>query len=243
MPMARKKTESDPAPGADTPEKKVRWYRQLWMAYTFTREVDPAVTWFILAAFVGSIALGAVIGVLTSNVVYFIILGVLVGVMAAMFVLGRRVEPAMYKKIDGTPGASLSAVRTISRGWDFGEEPVAVDPRTQDLVFRGVGQAGVVLLSEGPAHRVGRLLETERKRLTRILPNVPVHTLQVGHEDGQVPLAKLAKTVKRLKKTLTKAEVDQITKRLHALGGLRMPLPKGIDPTKARPDRKATRGR
>ena len=47
----------------------------------------------------------------------------------------------MYKKIDGTPGASLSAVRTISRGWDFGEEPVAVDPRTQDLVFRGVGRA------------------------------------------------------------------------------------------------------
>lgn len=243
--MARKKSEENAPAGAATaqPEKKVRWYRQLWMAYTFTREMDPAVTWLILAAFVGSIALGVAIGLITSNPVYFGILGLLVGVMAAMFVLGRRVEPAMYKKIDGTPGATLSAVRTIRRGWDFGDEPVAIDPRTQDLVFRGLGQAGVVLISEGPAHRVGRLLENERKRLARILPNVPVHLLQMGPEQGQVPLPKIAKTVKRLKKTLTRAEADQVAKRLNALGGLRMPLPKGIDPMRARPDRKATRGR
>ena len=46
-----------------------------------------------------------------------------------------------------------------------------------------------------------------------------------------------------MKPVLTKAEVSVVNKRLKSLGGLRPPLPKGIDPTKARMDRKAMRGR
>jgi hypothetical protein len=42
---------------------------------------------------------------------------------------------------------------------------------------------------------------------------------------------------------LSKAEVDAVNKRLKALGGVKMPVPKGMDPTRARPDRKAMRGR
>src|SRR5690606_34602954 len=122
--------------------------------------------------------------------------------LAAMFILARRAEKAAYAQIEGQPGASLSALRTIRRGWDFPEEPVAVDPRTQDMVFRGVGRAGVVLVGEGAPHRVTKLLEGERKKVARILPNVPVTILQAGSGPEQVALAKLPRTVQRLKKKL-----------------------------------------
>jgi len=49
--------------------------------------------------------------------------------------------------------------------------------------------------------------------------------------------------VQGLKKTLTTAEVGQVAKRLQALGSTKMPIPKGVDPMKARPDRKGMRGR
>ena len=39
------------------------------------------------------------------------------------------------------------------------------------------------------------------------------------------------------------AEVTEVARRLRALGGVRMPVPKGVDPLKARPDRKGMRGR
>ena len=47
----------------------------------------------------------------------------------------------------------------------------------------------------------------------------------------------------RMKPNITKDEVSEVAKRLRALGGVRPPIPKGIDPTRARPDRRATRGR
>ncbi len=242
--MAREKTPS-PAPAAGKPTKvrKTRWYNQVWQAYQMTRRVDPAVTWWLLASFVGVLAVALVIGLLTHQVVYLMVLGLPFALLAAMFLLARRAESAAYKQIEGQPGASLSALRTIRRGWDFPEEPAAIDPRTQDLVFRGLGRAGIVLVGEGTSGRVERLLEAERKKLTRILPNVPVTMLQVGDGPGKVGLRKLPRAVQRLRSTLTKQEVAEISKRLRAMGGPRLAVPKGIDPMRARPDRKGMRGR
>ncbi|HRA50895.1 DUF4191 domain-containing protein [Actinotalea sp.] len=223
--------------------KKVRWYHQLWQAYQMTRKVDPAVTWWLLGSFLGVLAIAVVIGLLVDQLVYLILLGLPFAALAAMYLLARRAETAAYRQIEGQPGASLSALRTIRRGWEFPEEPAAVDPRTQDLVFRGIGRAGIVLVGEGPSARIGRLLDTERKRTARVLPNVPITLLQAGSEEGQVPLRKLPRTVQKLKSTLTKQEVAEISKRLRALGGPRLPVPKGIDPMRARPDRKGMRGR
>jgi hypothetical protein len=160
-----------------------------------------------------------------------------------MFTLTRRAERAAYSRIEGQPGASISALGTIRRGWTFTEEPVAIAPRTQDLVFRGVGRPGVVLIGEGPAHRVDKLLESERKRTARVLQGVPIVLIQVGREEGQVPLPKLARTVQRLKPSLTKQETGEVVKRLTALGAVKMPVPKGVDPMRARPDRKGMKGR
>ena len=242
--MARERS-SAPTPEAGTPKKvkKVRWYHQVWQAYQTTRAADPSVTWWVLGAVVVVLAIALAIGFAIGQVWYLLFVGLPFAFLAGLFVLARRAEAAAYRQIEGQPGASLSALRTIRRGWDFPEEPVAVDPRTQDMVFRGLGRAGVVLVGEGPGHRVDKLLETERKRVARILPNVPITILRTGDGEGQTPLRKLPRTVQRLKPTLTKQEVGDVSNRLRALGGMRLPVPKGVDPTRVRPDRRGMRGR
>lgn len=247
--MARKNSDATGAPaageqvGKQKKPKKQRWYHQVWAAYQMTRKEDPAVTWVMLGVFVGVLAVALGIGLWWGQWVYTLIVGLPFAALGAMFVLTRRAERAAYRRIEGQPGAARAALGTIRRGWSFDEEPVAVDPRTQDLVFRGVGRAGVVLVSEGPPHRAKRLLESERKRVVRVLPNVPVTLVQVGNDEGQVALPKLPSTVQKLKPTLTNPETAEVSKRLRALGAARLPIPKGIDPTRARPDRKGLKGR
>ena len=226
-----------------TPEKKTRWYKQIAMMYRIAREYDPAVTWWLAGAILGVVAVGAVIGVLLHNPVYFILLSIPFALVVGMFILGRRAERGAFARIEGQPGAARAALSTLRRGWTFAEEPVAVDPRTQDMVFRGIGRPGVVLVSEGPAYRAERLLDSERKRTARVLSGVPIITIQSGNDEGQVPLRKLPREVQKLKPKLTKAELAVVGKRLTALGTMRLPIPKGVDPMRARPDRKGLRGR
>lgn len=235
--------KSSSSPENKPKARKRRWYRQLWDVFQMTRRHDKKITWWIVLAFVGVVALAVVVGLLTGQLLYTLIIGVPTGVLVAMVILGRRAERAAYTQIEGQPGAAAAALGTLRRGWAVENEPVAVDPRTQDMVFRAVGRPGVVLVSEGPASRVSRLLESERRRVVRVLPNVPVHLVQLGNEEGQVPLGRLARTVQRRRGKLTPTETAEISKRLKALGAARPPIPKGIDPTRVRPDRKGMRGR
>ncbi|MBB5475469.1 DUF4191 domain-containing protein [Cellulomonas hominis] len=241
--MARDKSAAASAPAKPAKVKKTRWYHQVWQAYQMTRQQDPAVTWLILAVFFGIVAVGLVIGLVFFTWWYWLLLSIPFALLGAMFTLTRRAERAAYSRIEGQPGAAMSAVGTIRRGWTFTEEPVAIAPRTQDLVFRGVGRPGIVLIGEGPANRIGKLLESERKRTARVLQGVPITLIEVGREEGQVPLPQLARKVQRLKPQLTKQEVGEVVKRLQALGAVKMPVPKGIDPMRVRPDRKGMRGR
>ena len=238
--MARKDSTT-PAPA-----KKRRWYRQLWDVFQMTRQTDPAVVWWILLAFIAPVALGVTVGLIANPGMlwYFIVLAVPFGLLLAMIILSRRAERAAYSRIEGQPGAVSAALGTIRRGWSIDEEPVAVDPRTQAMVFRAVGKPGVVLIGDGGSRGVQqRLLEGERKRVLRLIPEAPVHLIQCGREEGQVPLPQIVKALRKEKGNLTKLEVAEVSKRLTALAKLRMPMPKGIDPTRARPDRKAMRGR
>jgi hypothetical protein len=239
--MARSTPSGTPA--KPKKPKKQRWYHQVWAAYTMTRQVEPSVTWLLLGILVGVILVGLVLGLLAGHPVYATIVAVPFGALGALFMLTRRAERAAYARIKGQPGAARAALGTVRGGWDFDDEPVAINPKSQDFVFRGVGRPGVVLVSEGPASRVTRLLEDERRRTARVLPNVPIHLIQMGDDAGQVVLTKLGRKVTKLKAKLTKPEVAEVRKRLRALGGARPPIPKGVDPFKARPDRKGLRGR
>src|SRR5690625_4953004 len=107
------------------------------------------------------------------------------------------------------------------------------------MVFRIVGRPGVVLISEGPPQRAARLLATETRKVQRVIPNVPVVEIQCGRGEGQIPLPRLVRHVQRLKPTLSKHQVSEISRRMRALQQTRLPIPKGVDPMKVRPDRRA----
>ena len=243
--MARKKS-SDQALEAQAgtkqkKPKKTRWYHQIIQVYKLTVKHDPKTRWIMLGTFLGIIAAGVGLGFILKNVVYILILTVPFALLAAMFILARRAEAVQYGLIEGQPGASNHALGTIRRGWSFEDEPIAFDAKYQDVVFRGVGRPGVVLVTEGPSHRVAKLVATEERKLKRILPGVPVTVIECGNDEGQVPLAKLARKVQKLRPAINKSELGEVNKRLTALGKMKLPIPKGVDPMRARPDRKGMR--
>jgi hypothetical protein len=244
--MARKKEQQ-----SSTPKKPGR-FAQVRQVYTAARQVDRLIGWWMLLAFVATLTVAVALGALWATWWYGLILGIPLALLAATIVMSRRAERAAYRAIEGQPGSAGAALGALRRGWFFDQQPVALDgargTRPEDMagaafVFRAVGRPGVVLVAEGPTGRTAKLLETERKKVARVAPGVPVHLLTVGDGEGQVPVRKLSGKVSRLKPTLTKDEVSVVNKRLTALGGLRAPVPAGIDPTKARVDRKAMRGR
>jgi len=244
--MARQSTadpSAEPKSAKPKKAKKPRWYHQLWQAYKITQRYDRRTVWIIAGIVVVVTAVFVVVGGLVNGQYwYWGLLGFTVGLVGAMVFLSRRVEVAAYSQIEGQPGAAYAALSTLRSGWSFGQEPTAVNPQ-QDTVFRGVGRPGVVLVSEGPAHRVVKLLEGERKRCARVAGGAPVILVQMGNDEGQVPLRRLTRYLSKLKPVLTKQEVAAVDKRLATMGGARLPIPKGVDPMRVRPDRKGLRGR
>jgi hypothetical protein len=228
--------------GDSTPKKQGR-LSQLRAVFAMTRRSDPAAVWWMLLAFVVTVAIAFGIGYLIDHPIYVTIIGVMLGVLLAVAILARRAEGAAYAQLAGQPGAAGAALQGLRRGWNVEQQPVAIDPRTQDMVFRAVGRPGVVLVTEGPVPRVNRLTDKEQNRLKKVLPNVPIIIVNAGDGEGQVPLRKVSRTLTRMRPALTKDEVSAVAKRLTALGAAKLPIPKGVDPMRARPDRKATRGR
>ncbi len=230
--------------GATALPKKQGRVKQMVEIFKMTRRHDPNVPWLMLLVFLGAIIVALALGifVFNGNWITGLILGIALGLLGAMLVLSRRAESAAFAQIEGKPGAAGAALNTLKRGWIVDEQPVAVNPRTQDVVFRAIGRPGIVLITEGPSSRVRTLVDSERRRLKRILPNVTVHVIETGRGEGQVKLQKLTKKLRKFKPELTKTEVGAVNKRISSLGN-KLPIPKGIDPNKARPDRKAARGR
>jgi hypothetical protein len=230
-------------------EKKQGRLSQIRDVYRVSKQADPLIGWFMLLSFLVVFGVLLVVGFIVKLPWIFGIFGVLFGILAATIVMSRRAERAAYSQIEGQAGAAGAALTSIRRGWYTDREPVAAevarpgDINSAAMVYRALGRPGVVLVGEGPTARVQKLLATEKKRVERVAPGVPVITLRVGSGENEVPLPKLASKVQRLKPQITKDEMALVNKRLKALGGLRAPLPPGVDPMRARMDRKALRGK
>lgn len=222
---------------------KRRWYQLLGDGYKIAKKSFPALPWILLGVFFGILVLFIGAGILLDNWILWTISAVILAPMITMLILTRFIESASYRQMEGIPGAVSAVLGRIRRGWNFQEEPVRFNARHQDMVFRLVGKPGVVLVTEGPVNRVARLVDEERKQARRIAPNVPVHVIHVGTDDNHVRLSKLMKALKKFPKKLNNAEVGVVAKRYESIKTNQLPVPKGIDPYKMRPDRKATRGR
>ena len=214
----------------------------MWQVFQMTRRYDSNIVWILVLAFVIPVLISLALALLIpgSNVftlVLWIVAGVLAGILAMLIILGRRAEKAAYSQIDGQPGAVGAVLRSsLKRGWVGSEMPVAVNGKTQDAVYRAVGRGGVVLISEGPRTRTARMLDEEKRKIVRIGGNVGVTVISVGPDEDAVPLHRLARRLTRIKPTLTKAEVLAVNNRLNSMG-TKLPIPKGVDPMKARPQR------
>ena len=240
---------------SDQPEKKTGRIAQVRQAYSAIRSLDPRLGWWMLLAAVGTAAAIVAVGFIIGG--WWVWYGALVAIpsalLAAVVVMNRRGNTAMYRALEGQPGAVGAALQGLGRrGWYAAQEPVAVDgargTRPSDLagaamVFRALGRPGIVLLGEGPTARVTKVLKQEEKKVARVAPGVPVHLWVVGDGEGQVPIKKVSGKLTRMRPVLTKAETAVVNKRLKSLGGMRPPIPKGVDPTRARVDRKAMRGK
>jgi hypothetical protein len=91
-----------------------------------------------------------------------------------------------------------------------------------------------VLIGEGVPSRVQALLVTEKKKVARYVPDVPVYDVQAGNAEGQVPLRKLNNHLMKLPRNLTNNQVTEVNRRLKALGTMNLPIPKGPMPKNLR---------
>lgn len=226
---------------SNAPAKR-RWYHNIADAYRVTQSSFPWMKWALIALFVVIFGGSLAWGIASGHWIYIPMLGLMLATLAMLVLLSMYTRRASYMQIEGQVGASAAVMQQI-KGWNVEQEPVGVNPRTQDMVFRAVGRPGVVLVVEGPVTRTKRLVGDEERKLRRILPNVDIHKIYVGQGEGQTRLGKLESSMRKLPKKLTKAEVAAISKRLSSLGAMKLPIPKGIDPYKARPNRKGLRGK
>ncbi|GAA0462179.1 DUF4191 domain-containing protein [Streptomyces stramineus] len=217
--MARKETSENPGR-----------LKQIALTYKMTKKVDSKVG--LVVAAVGIVTFGVLlaIGFWIDHPVYLGILGFLLAFLAMAIVFGRRAEHAAFGQLEGQPGAAAAVLENVGRGWT--STPAVAMNRSQDVVHRAVGKAGIVLVAEGNPNRVKSLLAAEKKRMARIVADVPVHDILVGDGEGQVPIKKLRTTLIKLPRVLPGAQVTIVNDRLRALGDLmsNMPIPKGPMP-------------
>jgi len=238
-----------------TEEKKPGRFAEIRQGYRAIKQLDGKIGWFMLLAALVTFAVIVGIGFLLGGLWrwYLVLIAIPAALLAATFVMNRRGNKAMYGVLEGQAGAAGAALQSMGRrGWYASTEPVAVDVNRASkpgdmssaaMVFRALGRPGVVLLGEGPKQRVLKLLKAEEKKTNRVAPGVPVHLWVVGDGEGEVKVSKISSKLTRMRPVLTKDEASVVNKRLKSLGGLRTGVPAGMDPTRARVDRKATRGK
>ncbi|MBN6189640.1 DUF4191 domain-containing protein [Aneurinibacillus sp. BA2021] len=230
---------------APEPEKRPGFFSQIKSLFRFTREAYPWLPWAQAGILVGGILLGLVAGYLIPpfqvwTLVLWGITGLMLGVLGALFLMTRLSTSAMYTKIDGMPGATGHVLSTsLGRRWQASETPVGINPKTQEAVYRTIGRGGIVVVGEGARGRLTRLVNEERSKAQRVAHGVPVTVLYVGHGEDEVPIADLAKTIKKLPKAIDKATMAAVIRRVDSVSQSlsSLPIPKGIDPTKVRPQR------
>ncbi|MFB9646485.1 DUF4191 family protein [Microbacterium terregens] len=227
------------------PEKRPGFFSQIRTLFTFTQKAYPWLPWLLAAILLVGIGVGVLVGFLLPpvaiwSVILWSVTGLMLGVLGSLMTMTRLSTNAMYKQIDGMPGAAGHVLSTsLGRKWQSSDMPVGVNPKTQEAVYRAVGRGGVVIVGEGARGRLTRLVNDERSKAQRVATGVPVHVFYVGHGDDEVPIAKLASTIKSLPTKIDRATMAAVIKRLSSVSQslASLPIPKGIDPTKARAPR------
>lgn len=211
----------------------------------FLKEVDPKAMplgiFFGVLIFLVILVLGSIMsGFAFLGIVIWAVLAIVTGYLTLLLTMTRRANSAIFKKYENEPGRISITVGTLTRRrWKGNNQPVAVNPRTKDMVFRIVGPAGVVLMAEGAKTSAKAMLEEERRKVQRLATGVTVHTFYSAQDGEGVPLGQLHKKISKLKRSLNRAEIAAVQNRLASIDSRSgLPIPKGIDPMKMRASRR-----
>jgi hypothetical protein len=236
--MAKEKKPRDP-------NKTPGIFAQFKDGVEFLKNEDPKAVPLAIVVGVFVFLLLTVVGSFISSFAYlaiilWLVLGLITGYLAALLVISRKANSAVYVKFANEPGKVSIAVGTLTRrSYKGNNQPIAINPRTKDMVFRVVGPAGVVLMGDGAPTSTKSMLEEERRKIQRAVNGVNVHMLYCSEDGTGTPLKQMEKTVRKLKRTLNRAEIAAVQNRLSALDGRGLlPIPKGIDPMKVRPSKR-----
>ena len=240
----------------EEPKKKQSTIKQIIQIFKYTHAEDKALPWLCGGVFVAPIVVFVVLGIVFKWSVF------------ATMMLTNRADKVGYAKLEGRQGAAISVLGNINKaGFNFPQEPVWVDPKTKDAIWRGTGYNGIYLLGEGDYNRVKRAMDRQEQNIKGVTAgsDIPVYRIYVGQGKNQTSLKNLRKTVLKCKSyqptshknklmaaihpksrfMLTKTELNILNERLRTLQMKNgMGIPKGVDPMHPqRISRRAMRGR
>jgi len=189
--------------------------KQIRMVAGIIRKSDPRALPIVIGSGVAVLAIAVVVGLLTGLAPLLIPFGVMLGVLASMVLFGRYAQSAQYKAIEGQPGAAAAIVQGMRGNWTV--TPAIAGNRNMDVVHRVVGKPGVILIGEGSPTGLASLMSAEKRRIARIAYAVPITEVQVGNEQGQIPVRRLQRTLMKMPRTLKPRAVNDLNNRLKAL--------------------------
>jgi hypothetical protein len=191
---------------------------QLWQAFNVQRKQDKRLLPYMIGAFAVIVGISVTVGVLVGGLtmITLIPLGVVLGLLVAFIIFGRRAQKSIYRQAEGQAGAAAWVLDNLRGKWRV--TPGVAATGHFDAVHRVIGRPGVIFVGEGSAARVKPLLAQEKKRTARLIGDVPIYDVIVGTGEGEVPLAKLERHLTKLPANITTKQMDTLESRLAALG-------------------------
>ncbi|NEG70222.1 DUF4191 domain-containing protein [Bifidobacterium choloepi] len=264
--MAKEKQDKPRKP------KKKGMFKQLIEIFKFTYRDDKALPWLTGVAGIAPIVVFIILGICLHwswlGWICSMILAVMIGLLLFTIVLTRRADAVGYRQIEGKPGAAVSVLGNMKNaGFSFPQDPLWVDPRTQDVIWYGTSYNGIYLIGEGDYGRVHKAMDRIEKRLKGVTAgsDIPIFRISVGQGPKQVRIQDLRKKIVGMKAYVPTEHKNAIAKKVHGkrrfmmnkyqLGILNerlrtlqkknmMGAPKGMDPNHPpKMSRRAMRGR
>lgn len=218
--------------------------KQLFDLYKLTSKENPKALIYALSAFLIIELAATVLPAIFEpeniiGIVLYAVSGTITAILVGLIIMSRHAEIVAYNRIEGQPGAVGAVLDNgFRRGWITSSTPVAVNPKTKDLIYRVVGPAGIVVIGEGVRSSLQVLFNEERRKLTKVAHGVPATFITVGKEEGSVRLSALRKNIVKLKRVMRPREIRVVHQRLSTMS-MNAPIPKGVDPNRIR----ASKGR
>ena len=229
MVLGRGKKTTKPKAKATGPSRKEK-RAQLRLAFSMTRKADAKMLPLVLGAFLITLAVFVLLGVLLGHPVYLGILGVMFALVVAAAVFGRRVQKTAFTQVEGQLGAAAAVLQNMRGNWRV--TPAVAFTNEQDLLHQVIGRPGIVLVGEGAPGRVRSLVGTRKRELARLIGDTPIYDVSVGDAEGQLSLRELERHFAKLPQNIKPARVNELDSRLKALKPATLPIPKGPMPTR-----------